>query len=146
MHLSASMSKEWSQWVQCNGEHVSCTSDTDLGHQVMEVTQIVHLLSQIWAHFTNTFSIIIQIRGKICTVIPPVGNQLLQTFCSCHDSCVVIPCAKFGIDHLIMEWMRTKLNFHAISMTMEELLVKWASILAPIIDAWDPLHQGHTSL
>ena len=55
-----------------------------------------------------------------------ITDDHIATFGTCHDSPVVVPCAKYCSDHLISVWMRAKWNFHYIWIVMEKLLVKWA--------------------
>ena len=66
-------------------------------------------------HFTNDFSITIQISMEISfSCNPIVGNHIAA----------VVSCAKFCSDHFIKIWMRVKLSFHRIWIVMKFFLVK----------------------
>ena len=79
-------------------------------------------------HFTNDFSITIQIRWKFhLALIQVLVIISQQNFGTRHDSPAVVPCAKCYSDHLISIWMRA--IFHHISIVMEKLLVKWAPVM-----------------
>ena len=63
---------------------------------------------------SNTMNITIS-----CYSIP--GYQITTKFCTCHDSCAIMTCAKFWGDHSIKIWITPKLNFHWIWITSEKL-------------------------
>ena len=101
------------------------------------------------ANFMNNFSIGIQIRRKICFSITPLfwiwiwiwiwieRYYITTKFCTCLNSTAVMPCAKFHSDNFITPWMRGERNWHQIWITMEILLVEWAShpiLLVPCTD------------
>ena len=94
----------------------------------------IHVKMPFWcwrwdtgAHFTNDFSITIQIRWKFhLALIQLLMTISQQNFGTCHDSPAVVPCAKYCSDHFISIWMGAKWNFHHIWIVMEKLLVKWA--------------------
>ena len=50
----------------------------------------------------------------------------LSLFCTWHDSCAVIACAKFHSDIIPYNGVTVKLIFHRIRIMMEKLFVKWA--------------------
>ena len=77
------------------------------------------------AHFTNDFSITIQIRWKFSSN-SITFDYIATKFGTWHDSPADVPCAKFCSDHFISTWMRARWNFHHIWIVMEKLLVKWA--------------------
>ena len=80
-------------------------------------------------HFTNDFSITIQIRRKFhLDLILITDDQIATKFGTCHGSPAVVPCAKSCSDHFISIWMRAKWNFHHISIVIDKLLVKWAPV------------------
>ena len=41
-------------------------------------------------------------------------HWIAAKFCTCHDSCAVVTCAKFCSNHLFEIWMRPKSIFHQI--------------------------------
>ena len=78
-------------------------------------------------HFTNDFSITIQIRWKfhlaLIQLLVIISRQNLAHATAAQLSCHV---PKYCSDHYIIIWMRAKWNFHHIWIVMEKLLVKWA--------------------
>ena len=63
------------------------------------------------AHFTNNFSITIQMWWKF-------HFALIQIW-------AVVACAKFCRDMITSNWIKAKWNFHRIWIVMEKPLVKW---------------------
>ena len=75
------------------------------------------LLTVLWSHFIEIL--------PYCNSI--TGHQITTKFCTCHNSRVVMPGAKFCNDYLVIIWMRIKWNSHHIWIVMEKMLVKWAT-------------------
>ena len=90
------------------------------------------------AHFNNDLSILIQIRWKICFAYSIVYFSIATKYCIWHDSCPVVPYAKFHSDHICIIWMSTKRSFRRIWITVENhswnwlLIHQWIHIL-PIL-------------
>ena len=64
----------------------------------------------------------------------PSWSEVIATkFCGWHDSCTVVPCAKFGSDTVAYNGVAVKLNFHRMWITMDNFLMKWV----PVNDIYD---------
>ena len=45
----------------------------------------------------------------------PNSNKVIAIkFCTCHDSCAVVPCAKFCCDLVTSDWITERRSFHRI--------------------------------
>ena len=77
-------------------------------------------------HFTNDFSITIQIRWKFHLALIQLLVIISRQNLAHATTAQLVPCAKYCSDHYIIIWMRAKWNFHHIWIVMEKLLVKWA--------------------
>ena len=54
------------------------------------------------------------------------GKQITTKFCTCHDSCAVMTCAKYCSDCFIIVGMRAWQEYHWIWILIEKQLVKFA--------------------
>ena len=76
--------------------------------------------------FTNCSSIAFQIRRKFrFTLISSLIEWSLQ-FCTWHDSCAVVACAKNFRDLMASNGITARRNFHRIWIAGKKPLVKWA--------------------
>ena len=62
---------------------------------------------------------IIQIRYKFVWYTSISGYHIAIKFCTCHESLVVVPCAKSNSHHFAITWLRPKWMFHRIWITVE---------------------------
>ena len=77
-----------------------------------------HFISNFFHHNSNLMEISFYFHPNTNEVIP-------LKFCTWHNSCAVVACAKFCYDINISNWVTAKLNFHQIWIVMENFLVKW---------------------
>ena len=84
---------------------------------------------QTGVHFMNNFSIVIQIRLEISLWSHPCCSEVIaMKFCTWHNSCAVMACAKFCSDMISYNGGTLKPIFHRIWITIEKLFMKWASV------------------
>ena len=92
-----------------------------------------------WQFFHHN-SIVVEI--SFCS--HPNSNEVITTkFCTCHDSCAVMACAKFCCDMYNSKWITAKRNFHQIWIVMANSLVTW--VTGPSWD-WDVVCQTDLTL
>ena len=93
------------------------------------------VLCNLWpgAHFTNDFSIIIQIRWKFPNALIQVVEQWSLWNFAWHNSCGVVACAKFCSGMIPYSGVTLKQIFHWIWIMMEKSFVKWAPDCIPRI-------------
>ena len=60
---------------------------------------------------------------------PSCNEVIAMKFCTGHDSCAVVGCAKFCSDMMSYNGVTLKPIFHPIWITMEKSFVKWFSYL-----------------
>ena len=78
---------------------------------------------QAGPRFTNGFSIAIQIRLKFRFTFDP--NTVIATkFCTWHDSCAVVACAKICCDLFASSGITARRSFHRIWIAGKKSLVK----------------------
>ena len=81
------------------------------------------------ARFTNSFSIAIQIRWKFCfTLTSILIAWWLSKFCTWHDSCAVVACAKICCDLMASNGITIRRSFHRIWTAGKKSLVKRAPV------------------
>ena len=81
------------------------------------------------ARFTNGFSIAIQIRWQFRFTLTSILIQWsLQKFCTWHDSCAVVTCAKYCCDLMASNRVMARRGFHRIWIAGKKTLVKRASV------------------
>ena len=71
---------------------------------------------------------------------PRCSEEITMKFCTLHDSCTVVACAKFWSDMIPCNGVIQKLIFHLTWITMEKLFMKWA--LDPL-SCW---HYGYWNI
>ena len=77
--------------------------------------------------FTNGFSIAIQIRWKFCFTLTSIFNTVIATkFCTWHDNCAVVACAKCCCDLMASNRTTARRSFHRIWIAGNKPLVKRA--------------------
>ena len=92
------------------------------------------------ARFTNYFSIAIQIRWKNSFHSHLDSNTVIATkFCTWHDSCAVVACAKICCDLMASNGVMARQSFHRIWIVGKKPLVK---IIAPA--PMSPIESGKT--
>ena len=73
---------------------------------------------------------------------PPHCSELItMEFCTWHDSCPVVPCAKFWSNTIPYNGVTPSPIFHKIWITMEKTFVKWALVPKGLIDKKSALIQ-----
>ena len=66
---------------------------------------------------------------------PNCSEVIAMKFCTWHDSCVVMTCAKFCRDMILYNGVTMKRIFHWIWIMMEKSFMKWAPGTIGIISA-----------
>ena len=87
-----------------------------------------YMEKQFWegAHFTEYFFNHNSNVMEISFFCHSDFNTTIATqFCTWHDSCGAMACAKFCCDNTSSNWITAKLIFHGIWIVMEKPLVKW---------------------
>ena len=113
-------------------------------------------------HFTNDFSIVIQIRQKLYSAHPSYTKVVATKFCTWHNSCTVVACAKFC--SVIIPYNEVTLTpiFHLIWITLQKLPRKMVPrsswnvlasnrigvgfIFSSDLCTFDPLHDGKITM
>ena len=78
------------------------------------------------AYFICNFSIVIQMRWKFHSALSSLKRSDRYEICTCHDSCVVVACAKFCRNLIPYSGVRLKPISHCTWITMEKSFMKWA--------------------
>ena len=75
---------------------------------------------------------------------PSYSKVVAMKFCTCHDSCADVACAKFCSDMIINIEVTLKPIFHWIWITMEKSFVKWGPVRALSGVICDSLSRGNS--
>ena len=120
-------------WIMTTMHHVSApvtlvtalgTAPSRLGGRWrVEITSYCHRHPLLETISTNMFHSKFKSSEEItvCLCSFP-GNEIATNFCTCHDSCAVVTCAKFCGDHFVIIRLRVKGNCIWIWITSE---MKW---------------------
>ena len=116
--------------VICKMSHIVEASMCEICHSHMLYWNFHHWWINHWSpetHFRNDFSIVIQIRWEFHSA-PSCTELIAVKFCTWHDSCTVMACAKFCSDIIPYNGVTLKPMFYQIWITMEKIfceMVPW---------------------
>ena len=101
-------------WLQLDKCPKTTYDDTSLSGVISQINPLacwwasLVIIPHHGAHFTNTFSYVIQIQWEIILFNSLVNYIFATKFYTCHDSTAVMACATFHTDPFTTTWMKAE--------------------------------------